>query len=139
MSSEILPSQIVRDAFRVLPEIVNELGHDSGDTGHVLLAMVRIAPEAFARRCDPLTLERALLRLMPSVEQVGGESSRGEVPVAPPLVEVLQLCQADVHRTGATELSLDHVVSGIIQLSDGVAAAALREVGVESLEDWGTA
>ena len=96
---------------------------------------VQTAPDAFESRCDPSALEATLLRLMPRTSQVE-RSSSGEVPVAPDVVAVLKFCEDELRRDDASELRLDHVVHGLIQQSEGVAAAALREVGIESRTDW---
>lgn len=126
----------MRDAFAVLPALVHQLGHQASDTGHVLLALVRTAPEAFEPSCDPAKLEAALLRLLPAIPHADGEPRHGEVPVGADAIEALRYCEQAARRANATELNLDHLVEGLIAQSGGVAAEALREVGVGSLDDW---
>ena len=133
--SELQVSPRTRAALERIPDILWEFGHESAETEHILLALLRTAPESFRRNCDHAELERVLLRLMPPTRSVEG-ARPGEYPYAQAAVEVLKLAFAEARRDGTSELQVDHMVRALIDEANGVAAAAFRELGIESRDDW---
>ena len=129
------PSAGVQSALGRVPDIIWDLGHESAGTEHMLLALIRNGPEMFHRHCQPAELEKIVLQLAPPTRPVEGERPR-EFPYTPAAVDVLKLAFAEAQRGGSSELELDHVVLGLIEEGTGVAAAAFRQVGIASFDDW---
>jgi hypothetical protein len=89
----------------------------------------------FEPRCEPTELETALLEhAATAAEREGG--TRGELPLTPEAVEALRSAAVRVEDGAESELSVEHLVLGVIDTGGAVSSKALRRVGIQTPDDW---
>ena len=127
-------SEDAREAVSGAVQALKDLRHRSVDTEHLLLGLIRSRPEVLRGCCEPSELEDAVRRLAPKGD--ADTSEWGEFPYAESGVRVLQLTVDVATEAGAREVVPGHLLVGLIREGEGVAAEALREMGIEAGEDW---
>jgi hypothetical protein len=141
-----------RQVVDLAEEEARNLNHSYIGTEHLLLGMVRAANGVVANTLQPLrkgpelVRERAVRRALQrgtadrgegavSVEEIIGQGKLLP-PVSLPFTdwanEALELAVREAAVFGVDYVSAEHILLGLIRVSDGVAAQVLRELGVTS-------
>ena len=121
--------EVGRAVKHVAPEVARECQRDYVGTEHLLLALVRTFPRAFRHLCDPDTLEEVVGECTPRGR--ARELPRGSaVPFTSRAKKVLDLSMREAESDGSAVVQAEHLVVGLIREEKGIAAQALRELGI---------
>lgn len=107
-------------------------GHDTIDTGHLLLALALDEHGLIATtlRSHGISVSSLRARIDAAIGR-GRRASLGPVPFTPRARRLLVAAGAEADRRGEHHIDVAHLVAGLAQLDGGVAARVCRELGVE--------
>lgn len=110
-------------------------GHGEMDTEHILLGMAVQGPAAYGGLWGRLGIDP--VRVRQAVDSMVTRSSTpaprlGLVPFTPAAKRVLEATVAEAKALGHVAITPIHLLLGLIAETEGVAARALRSLGVES-------
>ena len=109
------------------------LGHDYIGTEHLLLGLISEGDGVAAKALESLGVSAEALRAR-VVEIVGPGSdheSSGHIPFTPQAKQVLRLSLGEALRLGHNYIGTEHLLLGLIQEKEGVAAQALADAGAD--------
>src|SRR5215467_3767565 len=128
-------------AKKVIELAVDEarrLNHHYIGTEHLLLGLVREGEGIAAGVLESLgvNLERARIRTIQALSQSGSVEMAGIAISSAPtdtegIKKVLSLAEEEAHIFQHNYLGTEHLLLGLMRMSDGVAAKALSKLGVE--------
>jgi ATP-dependent Clp protease ATP-binding subunit ClpC len=109
-----------------------ELGHDHIGTEHILLGLIREGNGLAAKALEALGVSADGLReRVVAMADAGHYSGRGHIPFTPQAKQVLRLALSEAQRLGHHYIGTEHVLLGLIQEKDGVAAQVLADAGAD--------
>jgi ATP-dependent Clp protease ATP-binding subunit ClpC len=122
-------------ARRVVVEAQHEaraLGHDYIGTEHLLLGLIGEGGGVGAKALESLGIGAEGLReRVVTIVGTGQHTVAGHIPFTPQAKQVLRLSLAEALRFGHNYIGTEHVLLGLIQEKDGVAAQALADAGAD--------
>jgi len=122
-------------ARRVVVEAQNEaraLGHDYIGTEHLLLGLISEGRGVATKALEPLGVSADGLReRVVGIVGTGQSSTRAHIPFTPQAKQVLRLSLGEALRFGHNYIGTEHLLLGLIQEKDGVAAQALADAGAD--------
>ncbi len=110
-----------------------EFGHEYIGTEHVLLGLCRVE-DGTARRVlracgvEPASVQQAVERL---VETSPAGRAR-QLPFSARVQRVLEAAMAECAALGHSDIGTEHLLLGLLQVSDSTGARALDSAGVEA-------
>src|SRR2546426_797865 len=107
--------------------------HNYIGTEHLLLGLVREGEGVAARVLDSLGVELSKVRSAIELTIGRGDSTKSpsEITLAPQVKSVINLAIDEARKLGHSHVGTEHVLIGLIREEEGVAARALRTLGVE--------
>jgi ATP-dependent Clp protease ATP-binding subunit ClpC len=122
-------------ARRVVVEAQHEaraLGHDYIGTEHLLLGLISEGGGVGAKALESLGVNADGLReRVVGIVGTGQHSVTAHIPFTPQAKQVLRLALSEALRFGHNYVGTEHVLLGLIQEKDGVAAQALADAGAD--------
>jgi ATP-dependent Clp protease ATP-binding subunit ClpC len=107
-----------------------ELGHDYIGTEHLLLGVINEGHGLAMKALESLGVDAVRLReRVVGTVGTGQSSETGHIPFTPQAKQVLRLSLAEAQRLGHNYIGTEHLLLGLIQEKDGVAAQALADAG----------
>ena len=115
-------------------EEARALGHGHIGTEDILLGLIRDGNGMAVKALESLGMSPAALR--ERVEEIArdGDAARspsGHIPFTPRAKEVLRLSLAEALHLGHHYIGTEHLLLGLIQERDGVAAEVLADAGAD--------
>jgi len=109
------------------------LGHDSIDTEHFLLGLMREGEGGGAQALENLgvtwkQIERRIETMTPARKD---RLAIGEMPFSPRAKRVLELSVEESRRLGHNYIGTEHLLLGLVREGEGVAARAVFDCGVD--------
>lgn len=125
------PKRILRAAR----EEALALGHDTIRTVHVLLGLVRAAPELAERAMPAISID-AVRREVEARTGKGVHRGAGPMPFTPNAKKVLELTMHAAIAAGSPHIGSHHLLLGLVGATDGSASEILVDLGFprESVE-----
>jgi len=111
------------------------LDHDSIGTEHLLLGLIDEGEGIGALALEALGLSAEALRAR--IEETIGRGSgmpAGTIPFTPPAKKVLELALRASRALGHDYIGTEHILIGLVDEHEGVAAGVLRELGVRDAD-----
>jgi ATP-dependent Clp protease ATP-binding subunit ClpA len=108
------------------------LNHNYIGTEHILLGLIREGEGVAARALEALQIPLDHVRR--AVEETvgqGREAPAGHIPFTPRAKKVLELSLREALQLGHNYIGTEHVLLGLIQEGEGVAAEVLRKLGAD--------
>jgi ATP-dependent Clp protease ATP-binding subunit ClpC len=113
-------------------EEARELGHDYLGTEHILLGLIREGHGVAAKALEALGVDSGALReRVTEVAGTGPGSQPSHIPFTPQAKQVLKLSLAESQALGHRYIGTEHVLLGLIQEKEGVAAQVLSGAGAD--------
>jgi ATP-dependent Clp protease ATP-binding subunit ClpC len=108
------------------------LGHDFIGTEHLLLGLISEGGGVGAKALESLGVSSEALRAR-VVETVGrsDHASSGHIPFTPRAKQVLRLSLGEALHLGHNYIGTEHLLLGLIEEKEGVAAHALTNAGAD--------
>ncbi len=120
-----------RQAVTGAQEEARRLKHNYLGTEHLLLALLRDRDGASARALRHLGLSLSVVRReVLRIIGTGSEPPAGRIPFTPRAKKVFELALRAAQGRGASHLRSDHILIGLLEEGEGVAAHILRDRGV---------
>ena len=115
-------------------EEARALGHGHIGTEHILLGLIRDGNGMAVKALESLGISPAALR--ERVEEIVGvgdvpRSPSGHIPFTPRAKEVLRLSLGEAQHLGHNYIGTEHLLLGLIQEHEGVAAEVLADAGAD--------
>ena len=121
-----------RQVIVLAQEEARALGHDHLGTEHILLGLLREQEGLGARILGSLdvTVDRVRAQV---VQMVGGgeQVTSGQIPFTPRAAKVLELALREVLSLGNSFIGTEHILLGLIDENEGVAAHILSGFGAD--------
>jgi ATP-dependent Clp protease ATP-binding subunit ClpC len=114
-------------------EEARRLDHDYVGTEHVLLALTHESIGGVAAKVleSPGIGLEAVRQRVEEVVGRGGQARPGHIPFTPRSKRVLELALQESRALGHNYIGTEHILLGLIQEGDGVAAHVLSELGAD--------
>ena len=114
-------------------EEARALGHDYIGTEHLLLGLIHEGGGVGAKALESLGLgaEGLRERVVTTVGTGQQHAAAGHIPFTPQAKQVLRLSLSEALRFGHNYIGTEHVLLGLIQEKDGVAAQVLADAGAD--------
>ena len=128
----VMPTDHTLHAFELVMGEVRRLGHDRVRAEHIFLGVIGISEGSASCILDSMGVDRAVLRQSLEASLPAGEADpgRGELPYDQTGVAVIEVCMAEVQRTGAARLSTAQVLLGLLTAPGNSTNGALEAAGV---------
>ena len=109
------------------------LKHDFIGTEHLLLGMIREEHGYAARTLEALgiSIEKVRARVV-KIDGLGEEVGVGQIPFTPRTKKVLELALREAMGLGHNYISTEHLLLGLVQENDGVAARILLDLDADA-------
>jgi ATP-dependent Clp protease ATP-binding subunit ClpC len=108
------------------------LGHDYIGTEHLLLGLIHEGDGMAARALESLGIGAEGLReRVVGIVGTGQHAVTTHIPFTPEAKQVLRLALSEALRFGHNYIGTEHVLLGLIQEKDGVAAQVLADAGAD--------
>ena len=108
------------------------LGHDYIGTEHLLLGLIHEGGGVGAKALESLGIGAEGLReRVVTIVGTGQHAVAGHIPFTPQAKQVLRLSLSEALRFGHNYIGTEHVLLGLIQEKDGVAAQVLADAGAD--------
>ncbi len=111
----------------------DRFNHDYIGTEHLLLGLVRLGQGVAMEVLREMGIDFETLRI--EVEKAVGSGPDikvgGEVPLTPKAKRVLELAMREAHKLQHSYIGTEHLLLGLIEEGEGVAALVLRNLGVD--------
>ncbi|MBI4612022.1 MAG: hypothetical protein HY720_00265, partial [Planctomycetes bacterium] len=127
-------SDRARRALALAREEAHALRHNFIGTEHLLLGLLREGSGVAAHLLSERSVDPGDIRKNLSCNLSPGESipaGGGNLPFTPRALSCLQAARREAARLGQEFVGTEHVLLGLLQEPDGVAAHALRDCGLE--------
>ena len=123
-------SDTVRAAFQSAQEDARSMGHNSLGTEHILLGLLAQSDGLAAHALRALGIERTgVVRSIREIVGCGSPRPRESLGVTPRTKRALELARAQAEALGHRWIGTEHVLLGLVELHEGVAARILDEAG----------
>jgi len=110
------------------------LGHDYIGTEHLLLGLIHEGDGSAAKALESLGIDAEGLReRVVAIVGTGQHTGAAHIPFTPQAKQVLRLALSEALNFGHTYIGTEHVLLGLIQEKDGVAARVLADAGADLL------
>ena len=108
------------------------LGHDYIGTEHLLLGLISEGGGLGAKALESLGVRAEALRAaVAEIVEPREQSPSGHIPFTPRAKQVLRSALSEALRFGHNYIGTEHVLLGLIQEKDGVAAQVLADAGAD--------
>ena len=108
------------------------LGHDYLGTEHLLLGLISEGGGVGAKALESLGIGADGLReRVVAIVGTGQHAIKAHIPFTPQAKQVLRLSLSEALRFGHNYIGTEHVLLGLIQEKDGVAAQVLADAGAD--------
>jgi ATP-dependent Clp protease ATP-binding subunit ClpC len=108
------------------------LGHDYIGTEHLLLGLIHEGDGTAAKALESLGIGAEGLReRVVAIVGTGQHTVTAHIPFTPQAKQVLRLALSEALHFGHNYIGTEHVLLGLIQEKDGVAAQALADAGAD--------
>jgi ATP-dependent Clp protease ATP-binding subunit ClpC len=108
------------------------LGHDYIGTEHLLLGLIHEGGSMAAKTLESLGISAEGLReQVVTLVGTGQHTVTAHIPFTPQAKQVLRLALSEALRFGHNYIGTEHVLLGLIQEKDGVAARVLADAGAD--------
>jgi ATP-dependent Clp protease ATP-binding subunit ClpC len=108
------------------------LGHDYIGTEHLLLGLIHEGDGTAAKALESLGIGAEGLReRVVAIVGTGEHTVTAHIPFTPQAKQVLRLALSEALHFGHNYIGTEHVLLGLIQEKDGVAAQALADAGAD--------
>ena len=113
-------------------EEARALGHDYIGTEHLLLGLIHEGGGVGAKALESLGIDADGLReRVVGIVGTGQHTMTAHIPFTPQAKQVLRLSLGEALRFGHNYIGTEHVLLGLIQEKDGVAAQVLADAGAD--------
>jgi len=113
-------------------EEARALGHDYIGTEHLLLGLIHEGGGVGAKALESLGIDADGLReRVVAIVGTGQHTVKAHIPFTPQAKQVLRLSLGEALRFGHNYIGTEHVLLGLIQEKDGVAAQVLADAGAD--------
>jgi hypothetical protein len=123
---------IVHQSLEAAFAEASRLGHDYIGTEHVLLGLLKLAKGSFADVLRKLNLDREQVRV--EVERlvfpVSAHTTNATIPFTPRARKAIRLAAREAATLNHSYLSADHLFLGLVLEGGGIAARALKNLGI---------
>ncbi|HEY6058771.1 MAG TPA: Clp protease N-terminal domain-containing protein, partial [Candidatus Limnocylindrales bacterium] len=122
-----------RKVLTLAQDEAQRFNHNYIGTEHLLLGLVREGEGVAARVLENMNVELAKVRT--AVEFIIGRGDRpvvGEVGLTPRAKRVIELAIDEARRLGHNYIGTEHLLLGLVRVSDGVGGRVLASVGVDA-------
>lgn len=123
-----------RRALELAQDEVRRLGHDYMGTEHILLGLIEegdgVAAEILRQLTDRPDDVRSALEAV--VAPGDGNSQSGEIAISPRAKRAMHLAEEEARSLGHHYLGTEHILLGLIDEGEGVAAGVLRSLGIDA-------
>ncbi len=120
-----------RKALRLAQEEAQRFQHDSIDTEHLLLGLLREREGVAANVLNSLGVE--LNKVRDAVEFLIGRGDRvvlGEIRLTPRAKRVIELAVDEARRLNHHAIGTEHLLLGLVREGEGLAVGVLESLGV---------
>jgi hypothetical protein len=125
---------IARQTLEVAREEASRLGHDFIGTEHLLLAMLKLAEGGVATVLQNSNVDRESVRI--EIERLvapqPGHTPTATPPLTPRARRALRLAASEAKTLKSPLINAEHILLGLLREGGGVAAQALRNLGLRS-------
>ena len=113
-------------------EEARALGHDHIGTEHLLLGLIQEGHGVASKALEALGIDAEGLRgRVVGIVGTGQHTMTAHIPFTPQAKQVLQLSLGEALRFGHNYIGTEHVLLGLIQEKEGVAARVLADAGAD--------
>jgi Clp amino terminal domain, pathogenicity island component len=121
-----------RQVIVLAQEEARALGHDHLGTEHILLGLLREQEGLGARILGSLdvTVDRVRAQVV-QIVGAGEQVTSGQIPFTPRAAKVLELALREVLSLGNSFIGTEHILLGLIDENEGIAARILLGFGVD--------
>ena len=110
-----------------------ELKHNYIGTEHLLLGVLREEEGVAARVLESLKISLEEVRAQVArIIGYGDEVRTGQIPFTPRAKRVLELALRESQALGHNSIGTEHILLGLVRVSDGVAARVLLDFGADA-------
>lgn len=109
------------------------LDHNYIGTEHLLLGLLAESEGVAAQALTDLGVDLKVVReRVAEIIGTGSHGSSGHIPFTPRAKRVLELSLYEAQELGASEIGTEHLLLGLVEEGDGVAAQVLNAMGADA-------
>jgi ATP-dependent Clp protease ATP-binding subunit ClpA len=124
----------VKRALELAQNEARRLHHDYIGTEHILLGLIDegdgVAAEVLRRLTDRPDAVRSAVETVVAPGDANGE--KGEVGITPRALRAMHLAEEEARSLGHHYLGTEHILLGLIDEGEGIAAGALQSLGIDA-------
>jgi hypothetical protein len=127
-----------RHAIKQAQEEARAAGHGRIGTGHIMLGLLH-EPDALAARAivaQGVSLDLVRTSVTAALDPPEEEPPSGHIPFTPHAKKVRELTVREAVRLGHNHIDTEHILLGLLDEEEGLAARVLTDLGVARPEAW---